>query len=120
MFGKKPQPKPDLEYFTIYDTKVGAYRTPMPAQNSDHMMRQIVDMMIDPSQTKNELLVNAEDFQLHRVGVWNFDSGALTGYPPEHVANFQELRYTATQKLKELSPFMPRQQASADLGIVPT
>jgi len=90
MFQKKPNP--DLEYFTIYDTKSSSYREPMLAINQHVMLRQISNLLADPAQSKNELLTNAEDFQLFRVGTYDRKTGQITGTGHEHIANFHELK----------------------------
>lgn len=119
MFGrKKEQATPDLEYFTIYDTKVGTYRTPMPAVNAEDMVRQIDNMMRDPSQAQNQLLINAEDFQLHKIGAFSFGDGILLGHPPEHVANLHEIRTAALKKREQLATLI--QQLPADRALNPT
>lgn len=93
MFGKKQdQATPDFEYFSIFDSKVSVYREPMLAANRHDMVRQIDNLFRDPAQAKNQLLLNAEDFSLFKVGEFTKKTGLIVGCTPEHVANLHEIR----------------------------
>lgn len=83
---------PDLKVFSIWDSKVQSYRSPQMAINNEDMIRQLMNMMRDPSQARNGLLVNAEDYQLFAIGIYDYKSGTLQGFQPEHVANLHELK----------------------------
>lgn len=92
MFGSKEVKEPDLEFFTIYDSKGKQYRSPMSALNSQVMIRDICNMMRDPGQAKNQLLVNAEDFSLFKIASYDYSSGLMSVFNHEHVANLHDLR----------------------------
>lgn len=96
MFGKKNnQTEPDFEYFSLYDTKVEAYRPPVLAINQYDMLRQLDNMFKDPEHAKNQIVQNAEDFQLFKVGDFTKKTGTINSYPPVHVANLHEIRAAA-------------------------
>ena len=91
MFGKD-QKRPDLEMFTIFDTKTATYRIPSYAINKYDLLRQIENMFKDPSQEKNDLNTNAEDFQVFKIGEYDRLTGQLAAQKPEHVANLHEIK----------------------------
>ena len=99
MFGKEKQSKPELEYFTIHDSKTGAYKEPMLAINRHDMLRQIDNLFRDPNQKLNQLLTNAEDFSLFKIGEYCKSTGTITSTKHEHIANLIDLRTSATQHL---------------------
>ena len=93
MFGqKKSDPRPDYEYFTIYDSKSESYREPMLAINEHDMVRQISNLFADPAQAQNQLLLNAEDFSLFSVGFFSKKTGSIESHAPRHIANLHEIR----------------------------
>lgn len=86
----------DLEIFTIYDSKVGAYDVPTFAINQHDLVRQIVNMFKDPQQRNNRFLVNAEDYSIFRSGYYSKKQGEIiTCTPLEHIVNMHELRTMA-------------------------
>lgn len=92
MFGTKNKPTPDLELFTIYDSKTESYRAPLMAVNRHELIRDTQNMFADPAQAKNTYLLNAEDFAIFKVGEFDRKTGVLTPVPHEHVANMHDLR----------------------------
>lgn len=92
----KKEKQADLEYFTIYDSKVGVYREPMLAINRHDILRQIDGLFRDPAQTRNQLLTNAEDFSLFKCGEYCKRTGQITPTTLEHIANLHEIK-AATQ-----------------------
>lgn len=92
MFGKNNQQQPDFEYFTIFDSKVGIYREPMLAVNRHDMLRQVDGLFRDPQQKTNQLLTNAEDFSLFKVGEYSKKTGVITPCQHEHIANLHDIR----------------------------
>jgi len=98
MFSKNKEVLPaDFEYFTLFDTKVGIYKEPMLAINRHDILRQLDALMRDPEQQKNQLVTNAEDFQLFSVGNFTKRSGQIATWQPEHVANLHEIKQAATR-----------------------
>lgn len=98
------QKQPDLKIFSIWDTKTQSYRSPQMAINNDDMVRQLMNMMRDPSQARNGLLVNSEDYQLFAIGKYDYKTGALEGNTPEHVANLHELKAIVQRELASPVP----------------
>jgi len=93
MFGsKKNEEAPDSEYFTIYDTKVGTYREPILAINRHDMLRSLTTMYTDPKAHRDQYVLNAEDFQLFKIGEFSKKTGELTGCKPEHIANLHDIK----------------------------
>lgn len=97
MFGSQ-KPDPDLEIFTVYDSKVGVYRPPMYSINQFALLREFqTQIFMDPSQSRNELFTNPEDFQIFKIGEYSRRTGTITPCQPKHVANLHELK-TAVQR----------------------
>lgn len=94
MFGKTQQ-DPDLELFTVYDSKSGAYDLPAFSLNRHVLMRDVINMLKDPQQSKNKYLTNAEDYSIFKIGEYSKKSGKLIAQNPEHIANMHELRTMA-------------------------
>lgn len=93
MFGKKSNNnQPDYEYFTLCDTKVGVYREPMLAINQFDMVRQIQSLFKDPAQQQNQIVTNAEDFSLFKVGAFTKKTGEITPCTHEHIANVIDIK----------------------------
>lgn len=92
MFGKNVQPKNDYQYFTIFDSKVGIYREPVLGINEHDILRQIDALFRDPQQAQNQLVTNAEDFSLFRIGGFTKATGTITTQQPEHIANLHDIR----------------------------
>ena len=94
MFGKSKQ-DPDLEVFTVYDSKSGVYDAPALSPNKNVLLRDVINMLRDPQQSKNKYLTNAEDFSIFKIGSYSKRTGLIEGHNPEHVANMHELRTMA-------------------------
>ena len=84
--------QPDSQYFTIYDSKVGAYRDPILQHNSLSMVREIELFFRKPQNQEDSLFVNAEDYQLFKIADFYKKSGSIVGHQPEHVANLHEIK----------------------------
>ena len=95
MFGQKVKHQADLEIFTIFDTKTGSYEVPNLAVNHLDLQRQIINMFKDPSQRNNKFLVNAEDFQIFRIGSYDRKTGCIQTQQLEHICNLHDLRVLA-------------------------
>lgn len=106
MFGKNSQQDPDFEYFSIFDSKVGIYREPHLAVNRHDILRQIYTLFRDPKQAENQLLQNAEDFSIFKVGEYTKKTGKLVGCEPEHIANLHEIR-SAVQRDQNRTGSLP-------------
>jgi len=102
MFTKNNKEKPDLEYFTIFDSKVGTYREPMLAINRHDILRNLQGLFQDPAQQRNQLVTNAEDFSLFKVGEYSKKSGTITPCAHEHIANLHDIR--AVIQRSEIKP----------------
>lgn len=82
----------DLEFFTIYDSKTESYREPMLAQNRFDMIRSLEGLYRDSRQATNQLITNAEDFALFKVGEFDRKTGLIVSTNHEHIINLHELR----------------------------
>lgn len=96
MFGKNKTHQSDLELFTVYDSKSQSYREPVQAPNKDVLLREILNLFKNPSEARNILLTNAEDYSLWRIGTFDKKSGKIESSNPEHIANLHDLRALAT------------------------
>lgn len=99
MFGSKKQ-DPDVEYFAIFDTKVGNYRIPMSAINREQMIRDTENLFRNPQQSTNSLVINAEDYQLFKIGEYDFKTGTMVGTQHEHICNLHDLKAGVMQKMR--------------------
>lgn len=107
MFGKKSnanETKSTLHIFTIYDSKAQAYGDPLMDVNHFALTRAIANTF--RSQPDNKYLVNAEDYQVFKIGEYSNHTGIINAHPPEHVLNLHELKATM--------------QPGQSSGIVPT
>lgn len=93
------EPKFDLEFFTIYDSKTKSYDVPTFAVNKNDLIRQILNMFKDPSQRQNKFLMNAEDFSIFKIGSYSKHTGTCIPCALEHVANMHDLRSIAQPDL---------------------
>lgn len=104
MFGKNKQDeKHDIELFTMYDSKMQRYwdRPPSSAINEIDLIRTLEEMYHQENERiKNPLFRNAEDFQIFRIGTYHKNSGKLTAFEPQHVANLHELKAQFERSLK--------------------
>lgn len=98
MFGKKTEETPDLEMFTIYDTKVGNYRDPIFAINRFDMLRGIESFFRNPVNANDQMSTNSEDFQVFKIGSYIRKTGTVSGHHPEHIANLHEIRAITLQR----------------------
>lgn len=89
---KKETSKPDMEYFAIYDSKVGIYRDPILALNEWSIIRDYERVCRSEQGKENELVTNAEDFQLFRIGSYTRATALLTACTPTHVVSFHEVK----------------------------
>lgn len=105
MFGQKKLDKPDLEMYVIYDTKVGAYENPFFGRGREDLAREILNHMRkdanDPN-CQNKYYLNAEDFQVFKIGAYHRSTGEITPQAPEHLVNMHELKSLAQPRA--LSP----------------
>lgn len=99
MFGKnqKNDVHVDYEMFTIYDTKIKKYRNPTYSENHLSLIRELLTMMKDPGQAQNQFFTNAEDFQIFRIATYDKNTGKITSFEPEHIANMHELKAMAVE-----------------------
>lgn len=96
MFGKKNESQPDMEFFTVYDSKGKCYREPFPAPNKDVVLRDFVNAFKKPNASQeNVYYLNAEDYSIFRCGTFDKNTGCMVGINLEHVANLHDLRAIA-------------------------
>jgi len=92
---KSKKDNPGLELFTVFDTKSGTYDAPALSPNKNVLMRDVINMLKDPEQSKNKFLVNAEDYSIFKIGTFDKTTGLLTSHNLEHIANMHDLRAMA-------------------------
>jgi len=95
MFGNKNKNEQRFhrEFFTIFDSKTGIYREPRLSINKHDIMREIENLFKDPAHTKAQLVVNAEDFSIFKVGDYDSKTGEIRPTAaPEHIANLHDIR----------------------------
>jgi len=85
----------DFEVFTIFDTKTSSYDLPTLAPNHLDLQRQIINMFKQPEQRQNKYLVNAEDYQIFRIGTYDRKQGAIQPIIAEHICNMHDLKALA-------------------------
>lgn len=104
MFGKsKEKSNTEIEIFTVFDSKAATYDFPAFAPNKNTLMRDVINMLKDPQQSKNKYLLNAEDYAIFKIGSFDKLTGLLTSQNLEHVANMHDLRAMAEPD-RALSP----------------
>lgn len=106
MFGlvKKDGDQADIEVFVLFDSKVGVYRDPVLSINRFDMVRNIELFFRNPQNASDPLVVNAEDFQLFKVGEYTRKTGVLRSHGPEHVANLHEIKSTVGRQMAQEGP----------------
>jgi len=93
MFGKKETQEPDLELFTVHDSKTNSYKEPFPAPNAAVVLRDFETAFKKANASEvNQYYINAEDYKLFKVGAFYLKNAQLTSFQPEHVANMIDLR----------------------------
>ena len=106
-FSKKSDP--ELEAFTVFDSKAGIYREPIFAINRHDIMRGYESTI--RKYPDDVLVTNAEDFSLFKIGEYSKKTGQFVATHHEHIANLIDLR----------SAFMRSQTpTSGPTGIVST
>ena len=106
MFGKSNQ-DPDLELFTLFDSKIGRYRSPLMAENRHEMMRNVELFCRNSQNHTDPLFVNAEDFQIFKIGEYSKKTGEILAQKPEHIANVYEIKAMVLRSLKETMGIAP-------------
>lgn len=93
---RRTEQEPDLEFFTVYDSKAKAYNEPFPAKNKDVVLRDFVNAFKKKeAATENRYYMNAEDFSIFKVAQFDYKTGSLKTFNLEHVANLNDLRAIA-------------------------
>jgi len=93
VFGRSQSVKESsLRFFTIFDSKAQIYTKPLVAPNKETIVRELLNMMRDPSQANNMYLLNAEDYSLFDCGSFDSSTGLMSAGNLEHVANLHDLR----------------------------
>lgn len=95
MFGKNKDQDPDLEFFTIFDSKSKSYENPTFAPNKNVLIREIINMFKDPKESRNKFLLNAEDYSIFKIASYDKKTGQVAALQLEHVANMHDLRAIA-------------------------
>lgn len=101
---KKEKTKPDLEIYVIFDSKVGIYKDPMFSINEWSIIRDYERLVRDEKARDNELVSNAEDFQLFRIGTYSRQTAEIVATTPVHVVNFHEVKSKVISDLNRALP----------------
>lgn len=103
MFGKKDDNRFDREFFSIYDSKTGIYRAPLLHHNRFEIVREVENLFRDPEHAKAQLVVNAEDFSIFKVGDFDTKTGEIRPTSaPEHIVNLNDIRLAAQRQTPQL------------------
>lgn len=99
MFGKNDK-EPDLEFYTVFDSKSRSYTEPFPGRNKEVVLRDFLNEFRKCAQdatvaARNRYFLNAEDFSLFKIGSFDLKEGRLTATNAEHVQNLHDLRALA-------------------------
>lgn len=93
MWSKKEDKVPDMEFFTVYDSKSNTYFEPFPARNTQVVLRDFANAFKDPeAPKKNNYYRNAEDFSIFKIGSFDLSTGNLTVYNRTHVVNMLDIK----------------------------
>lgn len=96
MFGKNEQPA-DAKFFIIYDAKIGGYRkNPIMADDAVDAIRSYESIV--RNNPDDQLVSNAEDFQLFSIGQYSRKSGEIQSWKPVHIANLHEIKAAVLNK----------------------
>lgn len=95
MFGKNKEQQPDLEFFTIFDSKSKSYSKPIQEINKDVLLRAIINDFGNPETHKTAHYLNSEDFAIFRIGSFDRKTGTISSQNLEHIANLHDLRALA-------------------------
>lgn len=97
MFGKQNNQEPDLEFFTVFDSKSKSYSEPFPSKNREVVIREFANAFKKEDAAKsNRYFQNAEDFAIFKVGSFDLRTGTLSSQNPEHIVNMHDLRAAVT------------------------
>lgn len=96
MFGGKAK-NPELSLFTVFDSKAKTYDVPALSPSAPVLLRDVVNMLKDPQQSRNQYVTNAEDYSIFKIGTFDRLTGKITAHELEHVANMHDLRAMATE-----------------------
>lgn len=111
MFGsKKTEMQVDQNCYVIHDSKVGAYRDPQFAYNEEVLRRALINECSDPKLQHCDIFLNAEDFSVFKIGVYNRKLGRLETHEPQHVVNMIDIR-TQAQSLNTQRTIQAMRQA---------
>lgn len=98
MFRGKNEKTPDLEFFTVYDSKSQSYAEPFPAPNKDVLLRDFLNAFrkaaSDPN-SQNKYYLNAEDYSVFNIGSFDLKTGLITPKNADHVVNLHDIRAMA-------------------------
>lgn len=89
---KQDKKNPDMEIYTIFDSKSNSYREPTHAKNQFVLTRELENLFKNPQHKDNLLVINAEDFSLFKIGEYDLKTGQITSINPQHIINLHELR----------------------------
>jgi len=106
---QEKNPQPDMEFYSVYDSKGKCYNEPFPSKNVLTAIREFEVAFKNPEAPfKNRYYQAAEDFALFKIASFTSATGEFRGINPEHVMNFHDLRASCQAQLKaELAQKQP-------------
>lgn len=90
MFNKKER-QPDIQLFSIHDSKTDSYNEPCFAINEHDLARQISNMFQEQRQ-KNKFYANSEDYSMFKIADYCYKTGTILAHVPKHVFNMRDIR----------------------------
>lgn len=79
-----------LKIFTVFDSKVGAYKQPLFMRSSGEALRSIMECVSDNNHPFSKY---SEDYTLFELGEYDDDSAAFDLHPtPKSIARLNELK----------------------------
>lgn len=92
MFPKKDSVAPDFEIFVLFDSKAAIYQRPIFGINRFDVVRELENLFTDPSQARNVIVTNSEDFQIFKIGDFSKKTAKINYHEPEHIVNVHEIK----------------------------
>jgi len=85
-----------MKIFSIYDSAVAAYLQPVFFRSAAEAMRALTPLVRDP---KHQFSVNAEDYSLFELGLWDDLNGSIVLHTAKHsICGLVELKAQAQVK----------------------
>ena len=80
--------------YGIYDSAIGAYKQPFFMQQDGAAMRGFTDLCMN---AETDLAKHPKDFTLFRLGIFDDQTGEISGETPVSLATAQEIVHASQQ-----------------------